>query len=318
MTTAAASRCWSVWSTTAEVIVTAPAHVVTAPGLIDAAADLVRAELTAVDAACSRFRADAELTAVEAAAGVPVVVTALLAELVTVAVDAASSTDGAVDPTLGGALATLGYDRDISLLDPPLGTEPGDEPVAARALVRRTPRWDRIAVRNRTLTLPPGVHLDLGATAKAHAADRAAALVFAELGCGVLVNLGGDIATAGPAPDGGWQVLVGDQGDEPRTQVSLPAGSALATSSTVRRRWHAGGTDHHHVLDPTTGSPVDPVWRTVSVAAGTCVLANTLATAAIVHGATAPTRLAGAPARLVDAAKGVRTVGGWPAERAAA
>jgi thiamine biosynthesis lipoprotein ApbE len=46
--------------------------------------------------------------------------------------------------------------------------------------------------------VPAGVVLDLGATAKALAADRAALTIEAELGCGVLVNLGGDIRVAGP------------------------------------------------------------------------------------------------------------------------
>ena len=74
--------------------------------------------------------------------------------------------------------------------------------------------------------------LDLGATAKAIAADRCAARVTETTGSGVLVNLGGDIATAGPAPEGGWQVLVSDGDDEPAVAVALPSGAALATSST--------------------------------------------------------------------------------------
>nr|WP_254900771.1 FAD:protein FMN transferase [Rhodococcus sp. 1168] len=53
------------------------------------------------------------------------------------------------------------------------------------------------------LNLPVGVILDLGATAKALAADRCAELVASTLGCGVLISLGGDISTSGPAPEGG-------------------------------------------------------------------------------------------------------------------
>ena len=181
-------------------------------------------------------------------------------------------------------------------------------------------RISRIAVSGATLTLPAGVHLDLGATAKARAADRAAARVADTLGCGVLVNLGGDLATAGASPAGGWQVRVGDPGDEPRTQVGLPAGAALATSSTRRRRWSSAGTTHHHVLDPATGLPADPVWRTVSVVAGSAVAANTRATAAVVVGARARGDLArsGLAARLVAADRRVHLVGGWPTEPAVA
>jgi FAD:protein FMN transferase len=115
------------------------------------------------------------------------------------------------------------------------------------------------------------VLLDLGATGKAYAADRCAARVAADRGVGVLVSLGGDIATAGPAPDGGWRVLVQDGPGEPSCVVGLPSGTALATSSTRSRRW---GTSLHHILDPRTCRPAEPLWRTVSVRAADCVTAN--------------------------------------------
>ena len=131
----------------------------------------------------------------------------------------------------------------------------------------------------------------------------------------MLINLGGDIATAGPAPEGGWQVLVHDDDDDPACSVALPPGAALATSSTVRRRWRRGEDLVHHILDPRTGRSADPVWRTVSVAAQTCFAANTVSTAAIVRGWRALDWIGalGIPARLVDSDRIVHTVGGWPA-----
>ena len=134
------------------------------------------------------------------------------------------------------------------------------------------------------LRLPAGVELDLGATAKAAAADCAAGLVHDTFGTGVLVSLGGDIATAGPAPTTGWQVHVQDRDEDPWTQVELPAGSAIATSSTVSRRWVRGGRTMHHIVDPRTGQPARPFWRSVTVAAGTCVHANAVTTASLVRG----------------------------------
>ena len=70
----------------------------------------------------------------------------------------------------------------------------------------------------------------------------------------------------------------------------------------------------HHILDPRTGMPVRAGWRTVSVAAATCAEANIATTAAIVRGDGAAAWLSalGLPARLVDRAGHVRTVGGWP------
>jgi thiamine biosynthesis lipoprotein len=242
-----------------------------------------------------------------AAANRPVttMVSPMFAALLRVALDAAERTDGDLDPTLGAALIGLGYDRDYLLIGP------DDRPPVRH---RRTD-WRAIRLAGDRLSVPAGTVLDLGATAKAAAADHCAQLTHRQLNVGVLVTLGGDLATAGPAPDGGWRIDVQDRDEDPADAVTLPAGAALATSSTQRRVWRRGGTRMHHVLDPRTGLPVAPVWRSTSVVAGNCVAANTLSTAALIRGraATGWLRTVGAPARLVDATGTVHTVNGWPA-----
>jgi thiamine biosynthesis lipoprotein len=175
----------------------------------------------------------------------------------------------------------------------------------------------------RLVVLPRGVQLDLGATAKALAADRAARRIHAALGCGTLVNLGGDLSVAGPEPAGGWQVALGDDHAEavarPDARVGLTTGG-LATSGTTRRRWRHAGRTVHHIVDPRTGDVAEPLWRTVTVAAKSTVDANTASTAAIVLGADAPRWLERRrlPARLTSDAGDVVTTPGWPAERRAA
>jgi thiamine biosynthesis lipoprotein len=138
----------------------------------------------------------------------------------------------------------------------------------------------------------------------------------------VLVSLGGDIAVAGPAPDGGWRIRVQDVTGPPEeppagpyAQIAIRDGG-LATSSTAARRWQRGGDVLHHILDPRTGLPAEPVWRTVSVAAATCADANAASTAAVIRGRPSLGWLAslGLPARLVDATGVVFTVAGWPAQ----
>jgi thiamine biosynthesis lipoprotein len=290
---------WPVWSTTARFVVTEPAAT-------DEARDLVEAELTAIERSASRFRPDSEVCAVYRSGGRPVPVSPLLAELVSTALAAAAWTGGDVDPTVGGAIVGLGYDRDFTLLSTSDGRTAAQAPVAG---------WRSVRLDGQVLTVPAGTLLDLGATAKALAADRCAALVADRLGVGVLVSLGGDIATAGPAPDGGWPVLVSDGPDEPADTVSISAGAALATSSTVSRSWRHGGRSVHHIVDPRTGQPASPVWRTVSVVADRCVAANAASTSAVVRGARALPMLLrrGLPARLVAADRRVIRVGMWPA-----
>ncbi|MGZ4333423.1 MAG: FAD:protein FMN transferase [Gaiellaceae bacterium] len=275
-------------------------------------------ELDRIDRAASRFRDDSELAYANAAAGETVRVSELFAELVEVALSAAASTDGLVIPTLGAPLRAAGYDRTFSLVQARDGW----------ALLAVTPEPDawrvvRLDVERRELRVPHGVELDLGATAKALAADRAAARVAAATGSGVLVSLGGDVAVAGEAPAGGWPVRIADDHDAPLDGpgpvVGIAAGG-LATSSTVVRSWPTDGGVGHHVLDPRTARPAVTPWRTVSVAGASCVDANTAATGALVAGADAPAWLAGrgVHARLVAQSGEVVLVGGWPAGEAVA
>jgi thiamine biosynthesis lipoprotein ApbE len=183
------------------------------------------------------------------------------------------------------------------------------------------PNWRDVHLEGRLLSMPEGTQLDLGATAKAWAADRTAARIADRLGCGVLVSLGGDIAVAGPAPRQGWRVRVQDVTGSPDDPPSGPYDlvairqGGLATSSTAARRWQRGGDVLHHILNPRTGRPAEALWRTVSVAADTCADANAASTAAIIRGREALGWLArlGLPARLVDATGAVFTTGGWPA-----
>jgi thiamine biosynthesis lipoprotein len=213
-------------------------------GALPVALEEVGDELDAVEAAASRFRPDSEINVLAASAGRPTDVSEVLADLLAAALDAARQTDGDVDPTIGAALIALGYDRDIATLN------------AARTLatsITIPATWSMVTLEGRVVTVSPGVVLDLGATAKAVAADRCAQRVQRATGDGVLINLGGDIATAGPAPAGGWQVLVQDSDDDPASSVALPSGAALATSSTIHRQWRRGRDLVHHILDPRTG-----------------------------------------------------------------
>jgi thiamine biosynthesis lipoprotein len=282
--------------------------------LADARAE-VEHELAAIDAACSRFRPDSELTRVNRAAGRVVAVGPLLAEAIATALRVAAATDGLVDPTVGRALVLAGYDRDYAQL------RPSSVPLRAVAAAG----WRTVAFDPRagTVRVPASVALDLGASAKALAADRAAACAARRVGGGVLVNLGGDVAVAGEPPAGGWRVHVCEDhraGPDAPGQTIRIHGGAVATSSTTTRRWRRAGRELHHILNPASGQPAAGAWRTVSVAATSCVDANAAATAAIVRGSDALRWLERLrlPARLVAADGAVVTTGAWPDRQAVA
>ena len=343
------------------------AVLVTSPGALAAACNLLAVETAAIDAACSRFRPDSEISLVNRAGGRAVKVSDLFAKALGTALTAAAITGGDVDPTCGGSLVSIGYDRDFAQVRA--------DTAALRTAAEAAPGWRLVELdtRQRTVRVPAGTLLDLGATAKALAADRAAARIAAAVGCGVLVNLGGDIAVAGQPPAGGWRIevtdeLPADQGDggpdgasdggpdgasdggpdgasdrasdggpdgtagragpagdpgrasapgrrAPGQKVSIDAGG-LATSCTATRSWRRGDALLHHIVVPGTGRPADGCWCTVSVAAASCVDANTASTAAIIRGHEAAGWLdrLGLPARLVRLDGTVVRTGGWPAD----
>jgi FAD:protein FMN transferase len=284
------------------------------PSALPEARAILDTELAAIDLACSRFRPDSELSAVNGAEGREIELSPLCMEAVTVALRVAELTGGIVDPTVGATIRLAGYDITFAELQLRDGrrVQARFPPVAGW----RTVRIDRA---RSTITLARGVELDLGASAKALAADHASSAAAEATGAAVLVSIGGDVAVAGEPPEGGWPILIADDHaaplDGPGPVVAVNEGG-LATSGTHVRRWTTSGGEVHHILDPRTARPATTPWRTVTVAAESCVLANAASTAAIVLGDAAPTWLEqwGVPARLAAEDGTVAAVNGWPAE----
>jgi thiamine biosynthesis lipoprotein len=321
---------WGALGTTALVQVTDGAALAAATAILDR-------QLRELDLAASRFRDDSEISALQRRGGARTEVSPLLVELIAQALRAARITDGLVSPALGWALVAAGYDRDfdeLAVADGRAGdaasAPDSDDSRGHRLVVARVARRPRIRAARQdwraieldreagTVRLPAGMRLDLGASAKAYAADRAASTIAAATGAGVLVSLGGDIATAGQPPAGGWQVHVSDDHRTvggPGQRVAITSG-ALATSSTTVRRWRHRGRSQHHIIDPRSGQPATSCWRTVSATAATCVDANIATTAAIVLSEQAVPWLeqAGIAARLVAVDGAIRNVCGWPGQ----
>ncbi len=342
-------------SATFEAIGTTCQVLVTDPDALAEAVRIVRGHLDVLDRAVSRFRADSELSrlaaaAVDGPASAEVSSTAL--EYVSVALRAAEHTDGLVDPTVGAAVVASGYDADLATVRArdAVARMPVGAPVLAPAGMppRAVPGWRSVTVNRvtRTIFVPQGMVLDLGSTAKAHAADVTARLLLDRLPGGFVVNLGGDLAISGCPPRGGWRVGV-EALDGSVAEVVTTTMLCLATSSTVRRTWtiptasttgrgsddgRPGGSGpdgrgsdgrgpgrgiRHHIVDPRTGDTAVSPWATVTCAAPTTLEANTDATAAVVLGHDAPAWLEarGLAARLADPAGRVTTTRGWPTHR---
>jgi thiamine biosynthesis lipoprotein len=267
--------------------------VVTEPDRLEVARRAVDRVLTDIDTACGTQRNDSDLALVQAAGGRPIRVSATFQAVLWTALHAAEVTGGLVDPIAGGG---DGADWRSIRVDEPAGT----------------------------VTFPSGSTLDFGAIGRAFAADRAAELAAGEAECGALFALDRNVAVAGPVPDDGWPVRVGDlcgrpgRPGRPSSQdITLLAAGGLTTFCLeVRTRTMPGGQIVTYILDPRSRRPVVVPWRTISVAAESCVDAGTASSAAIERGDDAPDWLAslGLPARLVHLDGWATTVGGWPAD----
>jgi thiamine biosynthesis lipoprotein ApbE len=283
------------------------------PDALSAAVTAAQAVLSNIDLACSRFRPDSDLSRINEAGGGWVRVSPLCIEAIEVALRAAELTDGLVDPTVGSALEASGYSEDFALL--------AKEGPPIRLRVEPIPGWQKVLINRKlgAVLVPPTVHLDLGATAKSLASDRAVAAAHAATHVGVLISCGGDLAAAGEGPPGGWSIRVAehhaDSVEAPGQTILFDQGG-LATSGVTARRWKRGEQTLHHIIDPMTSLPAATPWRVVTVAAATCVDANIASTAAVILGEDAPDWLQhrGFSARLVRDDGSVLRVGGWPAE----
>jgi len=183
------------------------------------------------------------------------------------------TTDGLFNPLILPALAAAGYDRTFSTVSggAPVPLPPPDP---RTAIERTTAGW----------RLREG-RLDLGGIVKGWTADLAAEYLAAATKAPAMVNAGGDIRCIGEeAPGrGGWELAV--KGPSGETAWSGIVAGALATSTTLRRRWTtADGRTAHHLIDPRTGLPAASPFVQVSVIAPTCREAETWAKAVLIGG----------------------------------
>lgn len=224
--------------------------------------DAVTRRFAIVEEACSRFRAGSDLTVLNRAPTPSVVMPSPLAEVLEAADHQRGLTGGLVDAGVGLAVRAWGYDATFDRVD---GLDCEPEPM-------ETPEW---SVRGRSISRPPGTVLDLGGVAKGWTADR-----VVEEGDAVVVSAGGDVRSADPA------TVVDICGPRDALMVSVHLGvGALATSSTLRRRWVVAGRTAHHLIDPRSGRPaVGPVVAATAICT-TGVEAEAAAKAVLLLGA---------------------------------
>ena len=221
----------------------------------DQQARLVLAEVEQVfaqtEARLSRFQSESELSQLNRAAGGPFAASNLLFELVETALTWRDRTAGIFDPTILKALIACGYDLSFEQI----GERQDQDDIPAPTFSWPNSAHVKLERAEHTITLPPGVGLDLGGIAKGWTVQQAAQRL-GQLGP-ALVDAGGDIVCVDSPPSGSpWLVGLSDP-DQPETDLATLTlrNEAAATSSLARRRWRHRGTPAHHLIDPRTGAP---------------------------------------------------------------
>jgi thiamine biosynthesis lipoprotein len=133
--------------------------------------------------------------------------------------------------------------------------------------------------------LADGIGFDPGGIGKGLAADMIVTELMGAGANGACANLGGDVRVAGTGPEGeGWTVAVQHPlSNAPLALAGIGEG-AVATSTTLKRRWANGKDWSHHLIDPRSGQPSDSKLSFVSVIAAEAWMAEVLAKAVLING----------------------------------
>lgn len=243
----------------------------------------IYAEATRIERKFSRYLPDSVITRINTAKGMPVSVDAETAALLDYADACWVLSEGRFDVTSGILRRVWRFDGSDRVPDE-------DSINTLLPLIG----WDKVRWEAPLLTLSDGMEIDLGGIGKEFAVDRAADMARAFTDASVLVNFGGDLACTAPrGGDRGWIVGIEDPnppgdgaiaGSAARASFEFKRGG-IATSGDARRFVLRNGRRYGHILDPSTGWPVEGAPRSVTVVAPTCTEAGILATLAMLHGA---------------------------------
>jgi thiamine biosynthesis lipoprotein len=211
------------------------------------------------------------------------------AEVVTAALEVSRETGGALDITVEPLVEIWHFGpSDTSDTSGQAELRPPDQ--AAIDAARQRVGWERLSVRFDPPALRKsvdGLQIDLSAVAKGYGVDRVAGLLSDRGVSDYMVEIGGEVRAAGRRPDGKpWQIGI-ERPDVSRRQAQwvVPlVNASLATSGDYRNYFDYKGHSFSHIIDPSTGRPVEHPAASVSVLTDSCMKADAWATAMLVLG----------------------------------
>lgn len=238
------------------------------------------ARIAELDRVMSDYQADSELSRLSATAGSgrAVPVSDDLWRVLDRSQRLAERTDGAFDITVGPYVRLWRRARREKELPSDARLEEARQAVGYRKL--------RLDEQRQTAELQvPGMRLDLGGIAVGYAVDEAMAVLRHHEITRALIDASGDILVSEPPPgEPGWAVGIAplDAEGPPSRYLSLRMAS-VTTSGDAFQHVVIGGRRYSHIVDPHTGLGLTDR-GSVTVVAGDCITADSLATAVSVLG----------------------------------
>jgi len=204
-----------------------------------------------------------------------------LATVVEQALRVSVESDGAFDITVAPAVDAWGFGPSAST-----GQRPDE---ATLQFARQHSGYRKLELRRDVPAirkLDPLLRLDLSAIAKGYAVDQLAYLLESYGMHNFMVEIGGEVRTAGVRPDGkGWRIGIESPDSAlPIEYVIAPGDSGVATSGDYRNFFMLDGKKFAHIIDPHTALPADNGLVSVTVIAPDTMQADAYATAITVLG----------------------------------
>lgn len=150
--------------------------------------------------------------------------------------------------------------------------------------------YENIKISGNNVSVPAGVHLDLGASGKGAGADEAVSALRNTKGVsGAVVSVGGTVGVFGQNPNSDhWGVGVRKPERDNTGYIAvikLYKDSFVSTSGSYEKYFESGGKTYHHILSPFTGYPAESGLKSVTVVTyDSGVYADSLSTACFVLG----------------------------------
>ncbi|MDO9072157.1 MAG: FAD:protein FMN transferase [Rubrivivax sp.] len=252
------------------------------PARLEALQADVQDALDAVDHRMSLYRPDSELMRFNRhAAHSPLALSRELMTVLHAGQRVAALTDGAFDITVAPLVLAWGFGPDARRGLPDAQVLQQGRAVMGHGRLR-------LDLANGLATKGlPGMQADLGGIAKGYGVDRAAQVLESQGATDFMVEVGGEVRTAGHNAQGRpWQIGIEEPDAAPqRARLVVPlSGQAMATSGDYRIYFEEGQRRYSHEIDPRQGEPIAHGLASVTVVAADCMQADALATALIVMG----------------------------------